>query len=204
MPALRLIPGDGQRPSEPVCPMRLDARSRRPGLAHEEFNLCLDLPHAERACRRAATEGLPLPLWVVIAIEANHRDPQPDEAPQTPDSRRRRLRTPPPRPPTSTQCIKPRQPPTPPTDETPGHHHPPQPCATPTTTCDRMDGGGAHARVCPRSGSLWPTAMPRCPQPDRRALRSELQDVDVSYEPLSNLRRPRLHVSGSSLASEAP
>ncbi len=82
MPVLRLIPGDGQRPSEPVRPMRLDARSRRPGLAHEEFNLCLDLPHAERACRRAAAEGLPPPLWAVIAIESQRalRAACPDES----------------------------------------------------------------------------------------------------------------------------
>jgi hypothetical protein len=63
--------------------MRLDARSRRPGLAHEEFNLCLDLPHAERACHMAAAEGLPLPLWVVIAIESQRalRAARPDESP---------------------------------------------------------------------------------------------------------------------------
>lgn len=68
MTALRLIPGEGRRLADDTGPMRLHARSRRPGLAHEELDLSLDRSTAERVVRRTA--GLPPPLWAVIAIES--------------------------------------------------------------------------------------------------------------------------------------
>lgn len=68
MTALRLIPGEGHRLEDDTTPMRLDARSRRPGLAHEELGLSLDRSTAERVVRQ--TDGLPPPLWAVIAIES--------------------------------------------------------------------------------------------------------------------------------------
>lgn len=81
MTALRLIPGEGRRLDEGKDPMRLHARSRRPGLAHEELDLTLDCSTAERVVRE--TDGLPPPLWAVIAIESEralHAAARPDES----------------------------------------------------------------------------------------------------------------------------
>jgi hypothetical protein len=57
------------------------------------------------------------------------------------------------------------------------------------TICDRTEGGWAHARLRRRSGSLGRRATSTSlPQPDRRALRNEFQDVSMfSYELVNNL-----------------
>jgi hypothetical protein len=57
MTALRLIDGEGRGAPGVSARMRLDVRSRRPGVAHEELE-------------NAAHDRLPLPLWVLIAIES--------------------------------------------------------------------------------------------------------------------------------------
>ena len=68
--ALRLINGEGCGDGSAVGAMRLDARTRRPGVAHEEFELFLDRPAAEHVLRAAARDGLPEELFAVIAIES--------------------------------------------------------------------------------------------------------------------------------------
>jgi len=70
MTELRLIAGDRPDPPVSVVPLQLEARARRPGVAHEEIQLVLDLP-ATRAIHRVATiEPLPIGLLAVIGIES--------------------------------------------------------------------------------------------------------------------------------------
>jgi len=69
MRALRLIQGENRR-RESTGALRLDERSRRPGLAHEELTLELDRELAARVTAQAASDGVPAPLWAVIAIES--------------------------------------------------------------------------------------------------------------------------------------
>lgn len=70
MTALRLIAGESRPVRGAQGPMRLDMRSRRPGLAHEELDLVLDSSAAGRLAGEATSDGLPSPLWAVIAIES--------------------------------------------------------------------------------------------------------------------------------------
>jgi hypothetical protein len=69
MTALRLIDGGGQESRGRCFPPRLDSRSRRPGVAHEELELPLG-SCASAAAANAVHDRLPLPLWVLIAIES--------------------------------------------------------------------------------------------------------------------------------------
>jgi hypothetical protein len=70
MTVLRLIAGEAVPFDDDGAPMLLGPRSRRPGLAHEDVALDLDQALAERCAGAAALEGLPTPLWAVIAIES--------------------------------------------------------------------------------------------------------------------------------------
>lgn len=68
---MRLIPGENLDPDDGYGGlMRLDGRSRRPGLAHEEIALWLGHASAERVGSAAAVESIPAALWATITIEA--------------------------------------------------------------------------------------------------------------------------------------
>jgi hypothetical protein len=69
MTALRLIDGDGQKDRVSHAAVRLDLRSRRPGVAHEELELHLG-SYATIAFAGAAHDRLPTPLWSLITIES--------------------------------------------------------------------------------------------------------------------------------------
>lgn len=70
MSALYLIGGDDCHMQAPAPSIRLDSRTRRPGLAHEQLELSLHRPAAQRLASLRATDRLPAPLLAVIAIES--------------------------------------------------------------------------------------------------------------------------------------
>lgn len=69
MIALRLIDGEGRGTRDACAPMQLGQRSRRPGLAHDEFFLYLG-SGAASVLVAAAQDHLPAPLWAALTIES--------------------------------------------------------------------------------------------------------------------------------------
>src|SRR5271166_6896972 len=69
MTALRVIDGEGRGTGDACAPMQLGHRSRRPGLAHDEFWLDLG-SGATSVLVAAAHDRLPPPLWAALTIES--------------------------------------------------------------------------------------------------------------------------------------
>lgn len=69
---LRLVATREQRPiAPPVRAVPLDARPYRPGELPQRLVFRCDRSDVERAAADAARAGLPVPLWVRIAVEAS-------------------------------------------------------------------------------------------------------------------------------------
>src|SRR4051794_14710583 len=83
MRALRLVPCDGRDEPDPVVRHEaLTARSRRPGLAHEELVIAPAPEVQSWLVPAAAADGIPAELWAMLVIESErvllHLDDDPE------------------------------------------------------------------------------------------------------------------------------